>query len=107
MKDYKIWTIIIVVVILLLGVQQYIIWTNEPKEDLLMKKINQIELKLDSLNSKKDSIRIIIDSTNVKIINNEHHYKETITNILSNSDSINDAWTKQYIDNYRKRFLIR
>lgn len=82
-----------------------IIISPKSKEDVLIEKINKLELKIDSLNNKKDSLRIVIDSTHVKIINNENHYKEVVNTILSNSDSANDAWSKQYIDNYRKRLL--
>ena len=52
------------------------------KDELLLKKITELELKIDSLNNRKDSIRTVIDSTHVKIVTNEKHYQERINTIL-------------------------
>ena len=61
---------------------------------------NKVEKKLDLINSKKDSIRTVIDSTHVKIITNEKHFKENVNTIISQPDSFSDSFTRQYILNY-------
>ena len=101
----KYWWIIIVVIIVLFVI--FFIANSPPKneDDKLLKRINELELKIDSLNRSKDSIRTVIDSTHVKIITNEKHYKEVVNTILSQPDSITDLWTKQYINDYRNRLI--
>ena len=69
-------------------------------DKILIEKINQLEKKLDLINSKKDSIRTVIDSTHVKIITNEKHFQENINNIISQPDSFSDILTRQYILDY-------
>jgi hypothetical protein len=70
------------------------------KDELLLKKITELELKIDSLNNKKDSIRAVIDSTHIKIITNEKHYQERVTNILTQPDSFSESFTRQYLRDY-------
>ncbi len=70
------------------------------KEDNLIEKVNELELKLDSLNILKDSIRTVIDSTHVKIITNEKHYQERINTIITQPDSTTESFTRQYILEY-------
>ena len=87
--------------ILLLGFQQYLIWKSPPKtEDVLLKKITELELKIDSLNIRKDSIRTVIDSTHIKIITNEKHYQERINTIMLQSDSNNLIFFFFFLNNY-------
>ena len=105
MKDYKSLIIIIVLIVLFVVLWFTIKIPESNKEDVLLKKISQLELKIDSLNNVKDSLRIVIDSTHVKIINNEEHYKEVINTIVSQPDSIVDLWSKQYINDYRQRLI--
>ena len=73
---------------------------NPSKEDKLLKKITELELKVDSLNDKKDSIRTVIDSTHIKIITNEKHYQERINTIITQPDSFSELFTRQYILEY-------
>ena len=102
MKDKVIIGIILFILIVLLGVQQYSIWTNSrvDKDSIFLEKINKLELKLDSLNLKKDSIRTVIDSTHIKIITNEKHYQERVNTIITQPDSYSDSLTRQYIIEY-------
>jgi hypothetical protein len=101
MKNY-IWIIIVFVIFIVFYIT---IADFSPKDDVLLNKITELELKIDSLKSQKDSIRISIDSTHVKIITNEKHYKEIVNSVLSKPDSVVDLWSKQYIDEYRKRLV--
>lgn len=95
--------IIILVTCLILIIGIYI-WfadfTPDNKEDALLKKISELELKIDSLNNRKDSIRTIIDSTHVKIITNEKHYQERVNTIITQPDSFSESFTRQYIIEY-------
>ena len=70
------------------------------KDEILLKKINELELKIDALNNQKDSIRMVIDSTHVKIITNEKHYQERVNTIISQPDSFSESFTRQYLRNY-------
>ena len=70
------------------------------KDELLLKKITELELKIDSLNNQKGSIRATIDSTHIKIITNEKHYQERVTNILTQPDTFSESFTRQYLRDY-------
>lgn len=70
------------------------------KDELLLRKITELELKIDSLNNRKDSIRNVIDSTHVKIVTNEKHYQEKISTIITQPDSFSESFTRQYIREY-------
>lgn len=100
----KAWQIILIGIIsVLLLIWFYISiadFDNPSKEDKLLKKITELELKVDSLNNKKDSIRTVIDSTHVKIITNEKHYQERINTIITQPDSFSELFTRQYILEY-------
>ena len=101
MKTWKIILIGIISTILLIWFYITIADFNSPtKEDKLLKKITELELKVDSLNNKKDSIRTVIDSTHVKIITNEKHYQERINTIITQPDSFSELFTRQYILEY-------
>lgn len=92
---------IIVVFIFLLGIQQYLIRNSPPKqEDILLKKITEIELKIDSLSKYKDSIRTVIDSTHVKIVTNEKHYQERVNTIITQPLSLDSQYISDYIGRY-------
>ena len=73
------------------------------KDDELLRRINELELKIDSLNSRKDSIRSVIDSTHVKIITNEKHYQERINTILVQSASADSSYITDYIRLYSEQ----
>lgn len=68
-----------------------------PKKDNLIEKVNELELKLDSLNNLKDSIRTVIDSTHVKIITNEKHYQERINTIITQPATEDSSFVSDYI----------
>ena len=70
------------------------------KDDLLLQRITELELKIDSLNNKKDSIRTVIDSTHIKIITNEKHYQERINTIIRQSSSDDSSFVANYIRQY-------
>ena len=73
------------------------------KDDLLLQRITELELKIDSLNNKKDSIRTVIDSTHIKIITNEKHYQERINTIIRQSSSDDLEYLRYYIKKYETK----
>ena len=75
-------------------------FTPENKEDLLLQKISELELKIDSLKNQKDSIRTAIDSTHIKIITNEKHYQERINTIITQPLSVDSQYISDYIGRY-------
>lgn len=97
MKTKSILIISAIIIIILLSVQQLMIRNSSPKEDILLQKINQLELKLDSLNEIRDSIREVVDSTHIKIITNENHYKEVVNTIMLQSASADSSFITDYI----------
>ena len=70
------------------------------KDDLLLQKISELELKIDSLKNQKDSIRTVIDSTHIKIITNEKHYQERINTIITQPLSVDSQYISDYIGRY-------
>lgn len=95
-------TVIFIVVGLLVGLYIYFADFNPINYDeLLLKRITELELKIDSINDKKDSIRMVIDSTHVKIITNEKHYQERISIIINQSASADSSYITDYIRQYR------
>ena len=101
MKDNK-KTIIIIIIIALLLIGFYIkvadFSSPNTDDDKFYKKITELELKIDSLNYQKDSIRTVIDSTH--IITNEKHYQERVNTIITQPDSFSESFTRQYILEY-------
>lgn len=88
-------------IIILIGLHLYLVLNNSPNDnEVLLDRLNKIELKLDSIKDKKDSIRINIDSTHVKIITNEKHYEERINNILIQPYSTDSGFIIDYIRQY-------
>lgn len=96
-KSEKILIVIIICIILLFGWIYLKLADFSPKDDVLLQKIENIELKLDSIKDKKDSIRIVIDSTHVKIVTNEKHFQERITTILTQPSSTDSSEITNYI----------
>ena len=97
------WTLLGVLVAIILFIVFYIKianFTPIDKDDLLLKKITELELKVDSLNNKKDSIRSVVDSTHIKIITNEKHYQERINTIITQPLSVDSQFISDYIGRY-------
>lgn len=76
------------------------ILTSKPKNDHLIDRINELESKIDSIYSKKDSIKFVIDSTHVKIITNEKHYEKVVNTIMSQPYSSDSQYVTDYIRQY-------
>lgn len=98
MKNYVGYTIIILLIVIIC------IWFIEGdfsnKDSPLIKKIEELESKIDSLNNKKDSIILHIDSTHIKIVDNEKSFKEKVNTIIIQPDTFSESFTRQYLREY-------
>ena len=103
MKE-KIITILIVLSLIFLICLYIKIGDFTPKDDKFISEIKKLELKIDSLNRNKDSIRTVIDSTHIKIITNEKHYQERINTIIVQPLDSDLLLFKSYINNYGKKY---
>lgn len=105
MKDRYIIASILIVVFILIGIQQCMIFSNynNTKDTELLEKIKHLETKLDSLSNKKDSVKTVIIKLDKDLEYNEKHYEEAVNSILNASDSAN----RIFIDNYIKQYIER
>ena len=97
---YLLYSLIVVVFSILIGIYISMADFTPKNDDILFRKINELELKIDSLKDQKDSIRSVIDSTHVKIITNEKHYQERINTIISQPLSVDSQYVSDYIGRY-------
>jgi hypothetical protein len=93
---------ILSIIIATIAISVYLTIRYSPKnrEDILLKEIESLETKLDSLSNKKDSIKTVIVNTDKEIISNEKHYQTTVNNIIMQSDSSLSESNRQYIIEY-------
>ena len=100
----KDWIIIVLLVLIIIGLIGFYIsnanFTPKNSDEELINKINKLELKIDSINNLKDSIRTVIDSTHVKIITNEKHYQERVNIIINQSHTADSNFITNYIGQY-------
>ena len=90
-------------VFIIVSVIFYLKISKIEEDNTLLQKIDELELKINSLQSKKDSIRTVIDSTHVKIITNEEHYQEVINTIITQPTSEDFEFVRGYIGQYRNK----
>ena len=98
-------TLITIIIFIIFGIiiwiyAKYSNFNPVDKDDLLLQKISELELKIDSLKNQKDSIRTAIDSTHIKIITNEKHYQERINTIITQPLSVDSQYISDYIGRY-------
>ena len=104
MKDKNFWLHLIEIFIII----SLFIWlflNSKPKEDnnILIEKIEKLELQIESLQSQKDSIRTVIDSTHIKIVTNEKHYQEVVNTIISQPTTSDYEFIRGCIRQYRSQ----
>lgn len=69
-----------------------------PKEEIIQP---TYVISLDSLY--RDSVYFVIDSTEREIIYLEKEYEETVSSIMSSSDSLNVELFTRYLNNYNNK----
>ena len=104
MKDKYIFILVVVLFIL----ENFFIWFYivdklDKRDNVYIEKIDKIESKINSLQPKKDSIRMVIDSTHVKIVTNEQHYQEVVNTIISQPTTADFDFVRGYIRQYRNQ----
>lgn len=89
---------LLIIALITLGIFNIILILNNKQEPNI--DISKLEAKIDSLSNKKDSIRTVIITVDKEILTNEKHYEKVVNNILTQPDSVTDAFTRQYLSNY-------
>ena len=84
----------------------YIVFKSEKQVQTpdYSERIDSLESELSSIKSKRDSIAGKIDTTVIKIEQNEKSYKETISNIINNTTSDDYIFFINYLKWNRERF---
>lgn len=98
--------IILLLIAFFVSIIIYILYADfspPSKDDKWKEEIHKLENKLDSLNNCKDSIRTVIDSTHIKIITNENHYKERVNTIIHQPASADSCFITDYIRQYSEQ----
>lgn len=95
----KCFYVLIVVSILVLGYFTF----KSKKVDSNIKKIDSLELEISAVKSKRDSIKGRIDTTIIKIKENEKYYKETVSTIINNTTDDDYIFFINYLKFNRER----
>ena len=102
MENKKYSIIIIILLILVIGFQQYRL-SNIKTDTGLINKIESLENKINNLSNQRDSIRVVIDSTHVKIVTNEKHYQEMVNTIIIQPTHSDSSFISDYIRLHRSQ----
>lgn len=100
-------SIIVVGLLILLGVQQYIIWTNykasppQISNYELLKSIDSIRADIRTLQLSRDSLQEIIDTSKVQIINIENRYETIRDHIIHQSVDSDCIVFAKYISSHK------
>lgn len=102
MKDKTIFIIVSIILVILLVLQQWLIQDKQPDNNfnLIYEKLDRIEKRLDSLSNKKDSIRVIIETIDNKIIENQQHYEKVVNNIITQPSFMDSIYVIEYVDRF-------
>ena len=102
----KVWKEGLIVILLIFNslALGYIIFKPEKQNPDYSKRIDSLESELSSIKTKRDSIAGRIDTTIIKIKQNEKIYKETISNIINNTTSDDYIFFINYLKWNRERF---
>ena len=68
------------------------------------KKIDSLKVEIKSINKQRDSIQIRMDTTVIKIKENERYYKETVNTIINNTTDANYIFFLNYLEENKARY---
>ena len=68
-----------------------------------IEKIDSLELEISQIEKRKDSIRLVIDTIEVSLNNNDKHYKEVKDSILNNNVTDDYLFFINYLASNRER----
>ena len=74
-----------------------------PPDNKVLNKINELELKIDSINNIKDSIIKTIDSTHIKIVTNEKYYEKRVDIIITQPTDSDYEFVSKYARQHRNK----
>lgn len=94
--------ILLLSIFIIIGAINLIFINDKPidTDNSLLGEIKNLEIKLDSLNNKKDSIRTVVFTVDKEIVKNEKHYEKIVDTIIANNDSSNFEWARNYIEKF-------
>ena len=93
----KVILVLLIVIIFALG---YIIFKPEKQTQNYSQKFDSIQTELSFIKNKRDSISRVMDTTVIKIKENEKYYKEVVNTIIHNT--VDDDYV--FFINYLKRY---
>lgn len=87
---------IVVLLLIIIGLITTI-WYQNKSYDRLTDKIDNIEKQVEVLSTKKDSIRLVIDTINNEIVHNNNYYEKVTNTIVSQPSDSDAAFIRYYI----------
>ena len=102
------WILVILLAVLIGGLYYWVVKYSpriEPEDSVLIERIDYLSTKLDSIHRANDSIKIIIDTTEVRI---EHVYEKYIQirdRIVDQSTDADCIFFADYLSEDSKRFI--
>ena len=96
-------TLIILFILYILTCGLLYFWAGShknPNDDLLFNKLDSLELKLEELSDKKDSIKTVIITVDKEIINNEKHYEKVVNDIIHQPSPDDSIFAAEYIQKF-------
>lgn len=88
---------LLLIVLIILAIINLMAIKKLPTEQ---KELNVIELKIDSIAQKKDSIKTVILNKDNEIVTNEKYFKETVNTILLQPSSVDSIFARDYIQRF-------
>lgn len=76
---------------------------SNPNPDEFIEKIDSLDSKIDSVNIIKDSIKEKIDTVYIKLENNNKRYEKNVNRVINNDVSEDYVFFCNYINNNRSR----
>ena len=98
---YIIWAASLIIISLLV-IQCIFISKQKSKEVDYVKLIDSINIKIDSLQNKRDSLILIVDTNKVKIIEVEKRYETIRDRIITQSVDSDCITFSNYLSNYQR-----
>lgn len=90
--------LVIIIIAIFIGIHIYLVYNSPPKTDkTLLDKIDKLELKIESLSKKQDSIKYLILNIEDSIEENEKTHEQISNIIINNPDSVNRKFVDEYI----------
>lgn len=100
----KVWNWISIILILVLSCILIWIYNRDTVSKESIEKIDSLETEISNIETKKDSVNMVIDTIYIKIKDNEKRYKENSINVINNSPNDDLLFFTDYIERNKSRF---